>query len=409
MPDNQRSVNLTGTPEQIGRMWGEVNGADIRAHLQQFLELARSEHGLDEGTLIQRSGPYREMMAELAPHWLVEAEAVAEAAGVDEAVYGACLVGKYRGLLFFDECTSYAAVGSATSDGRPLFHKNRDNVLRPQSFYRKHTTGAGRELLPFIGTGDTSDTGVMMMVNAAGLAGAADQAGPEPHPRYRGLMNPYGLRLIAETATTCDEAVEIVRMMNDRELYAGGSIITRWAFADRFGTAMTVLNSHDEVTIEQRTGDGVIWTVARQDLPELLTSRSGALTPADMNEASRLPGVCVPSNCSSMTVLIDPVEPETFTCAWAAMGPANTTAYFPLYMGQSKTPLPYVNGEVYRYSLGPLSADAVACFERESEKRREQEEGAARRALAAGDLPTTQAHLGAAATEAVDMAHRLFD
>ena len=62
----------------------------------------------------------------------------------------------------------------------------------------------------------------MMMVNEAGLAGSADMGAPEPQPRGRGLMNPWGLRHIAERASTCAEALEIVCEWNDRGWYAGG-------------------------------------------------------------------------------------------------------------------------------------------------------------------------------------------
>jgi hypothetical protein len=404
----QATVDLTGTPQELGQRWGQINATDIRAHLAQFLELARTQHQLGEAELVRRAEPYCDMMGELAPHWLIEAQAAAEAAGVEVPLYHAFLAGKYRGLLFHEECTSYAAVGSATADGRPLFHKNRDNVLRPQAFYRKHTIGAGRETIPFLAVGDTSDTGVMMMVNAAGLAGSADQAGREPRPHFRGLMNPYGLRLIAETATTCDEAVEVARAMTASGFYAGGDIVTRWAFTDRNGTAVTVLNTHDQCIVEQRTQDGAIWTVPREGLPELLEGRRGGLTAEDMNEASRLPGVCVPGNCSSMTVAIDPRAPETFTCAWAALGPADRTAYFPLYMASAQTPIPYVNGGVFRYSERPVALEAAATFERSGDASRLAHENAARQALRAGRGDAALAELAAVPLEALAAAQHAF-
>lgn len=183
-------MSLTGSPATVGAAWGTMNRADIVAHLDEFLQVARHEHELSEATLIERSQPQVRIIEQLAPHWLEELAAIASAAGVEHDLYLACLCGKYRGLLFAEECTSFAAVGSATADGRPLFHKNRDNLPRPQGFYRKETIVPGQSLLPFISVGDTSDTGVMMMVNAAGLAGSADVAYPEPDPYFRGLMNP---------------------------------------------------------------------------------------------------------------------------------------------------------------------------------------------------------------------------
>jgi hypothetical protein len=206
----------------------------------------------------------------------------------------------------------------------------------------------------------------MMMVNAAGLAGSADMAGSDPEPYYRGLMNPYGLRHIAETATTCAEALEIVRMMNDRGWYAGGSIATNWAFADRHGRAMVVYNSHRKVEVTSETRQGVVWTVEREGLGEMLLR--GRLRPQDFNAASRLPGVCVAGNCSSLTVEIDPERPEADTYAWAALGKADECAYFPLCMGSEATPRDYVDGTVFGYWQAKASPEAIAEFEAATEE-----------------------------------------
>jgi len=289
-------------------------------------------------------------------------------------------------LLFHEECTSYAAVGSATADGRPLFHKNRDNRMRRQAFYRKHTVGGscGVAVLPFIAVGDTSDTGVMMMVNAAGLAGSADMGGADLRPRYRGLMNPYGLRLIAEQATTCAEALGLVAEMTARGQYAGGGIATRWTFADRHGRAVVALNTHEAVVIEADTRDGIVQSCPREGLEELLAERRGCLCAADFDAASRLPGVCVRENCSSLTVHIDPARPDLFTCAWAALGRAQDAPYVPLYMGAAETPREYLDGTVYTWSERGLAPRAIARFELHCRAYRVLAEAAARTALSAG-------------------------
>ena len=386
-------ITLSGSPAEVGQLWGEVNREDIVVHLDQFLKLAYDQYGLAQSTLIRRARRYDEVVGELAPHWHEESEAIARAAGVERDLYHAFLAGKYRGLLFAGDCSSYAAVGSATADGWPLFHKNRDNTLRPQAFYRKATRLAGAAPLPFLAVGDTSDTGVMMMVNAAGLAGSADQAGTDPDPYHEGVMNPYGLRLIAECAHDCGEALEIVRMMNDRGLYAGADIATNWTFADRHGRALVVYNSHRKVEVAAETRDGFVIAWEREGLRELLQARLGALTPADLNEASRLPGVCVPGNCSSLTVQIDPERPELFTCAWAALGNTDKTAYFPLYMGVECTPRAYLDGTVFDYSQRPISPETVAAFETGSERQRADAEAKARAALSAGQDDVARQHL----------------
>ncbi|MBU0607697.1 MAG: hypothetical protein KKI08_07400 [Armatimonadetes bacterium] len=390
-------IQLRGSADDIGRQWGEMNRGDIVAHLEEFLKLARDEHGLDEATLVARSRRHVGIIEQLAPHWLEEAAGIASAAGVALDPYLACLVGRYRGLLFSEDCTSYAAVGSVTADGRPLFHKNRDNRARPQAFYRKETLLPG--VLPFISVGDTSDTGAMMMVNAAGLAGSADMAGSDPDPRYTGLMNPYGLRHIAERATTCAEALEIVRMMNERGWYAGGSIATNWAFADATGHAMIVYNAHRKVEVTAETRDGCVQTVEREGLRPLL--EQGRLTPTDFNDASRLPGVCVAGNCSSLTVQIDPERPDLFTCAWAALGKADETGYFPLYMGATGTPEAYANGETFAHWQRGVPLGSWQRFEADVEQRRQEIEAEARRLLDTGDEVAARERLSLLAAEAV--------
>lgn len=388
-------VSLTGSPHHLGGLWGAMNRADIVAHLEEFLHIARHEHRLDEPTLVARSQPQVRIIEQLAPHWLDEAAAIAHAAGIDRDLYLACLCGRYRGLLFAEECTSYAAVGGATADARPLFHKNRDNVARPQAFYRKETIVAGRSLLPFISVGDTSDTGAMVMVNAAGLAGSADVAHPEPDPYHQGLMNPYGLRHIAENATTCGEAVEILRLMTDRGWYAGGTWATNWTFADRHGRAMVVFNAHRKVEITAHTQDGHVQTAERPGLRELLTSRHGALTPADLNEASRLAGVCVAGNCSSLTLQIDPDRPELFTCAWAALGKADECGYLPLYMGAVAFPDKYANGSLFAQWQRQVPPERWQQTEAAYEEQRCQAEREARELLQAGDETGARRRLGA--------------
>ncbi|MEI6500431.1 MAG: hypothetical protein WCP21_05310 [Armatimonadota bacterium] len=386
-------ITLTGTPEHLGHLWGEINHVDIVTHVDEFLKLARNHHGLSEATLIERSRRYDEVVGELAPHWHLESEAIARAAGVERDLYHAFLAGKYRGLLFAGDCTSFAAVGSATADGRPLFHKNRDNRMRPQAFYRKATEVFGLDPIPYLAVGDTSDTGVMMMVNAEGLAGSADMAGPDADPYYDGLMNPYGLRHIAETARDCGEALEIVRMMNDRGLYAGADSATNWTFADKHGTAIVIYNSHRRLQVTSRACDGLVLACEREGLRERLETSLGDLTPADCNDASRLPGVLATENCSSLTVQIDPDQPETLTCAWAALGNADRAVYFPLYLGVETLPRAYLDGTLFAYSHRPDSAALIASVEADSELQRVHAEAEARTALTTNHALVARHHL----------------
>jgi hypothetical protein len=259
--------------------------------------------------------------------------------------------------------------------------------------------------LPFIAVGDTSDTGLMMMVNAAGLAGSADTAGADPDPYFSGLMNPYGLRHIAENATTCEEALALVQMMTDKGYYAGGDTATNWTFADRHGSASVVYNAHQTVKVET-VRDGFIQSCEREGLREFLGERVGNLTPQDLNEASRLPGVCMETNCSSLTVLIDSEYPHLFTCAWAALGRASQAAYFPLYMGAGSMPRSYLDGTLFAYSHRQPGREVMAELEEDCEETRAKIEAEARTALATGHVRVARHYLEVAAVHAAEEAEK---
>ena len=154
-------VSLVGDARTVGTRWGRLNAADTRRHTDAMLATWRTR-GLSDKQMVAKSEPFRRFATKFAPHWLDEAAAIAEAAGTRPEFYTAFLAGKYRDLFFVHECTSFLAVGDATADGATLFHKNRDNVARSQCAYHKavrHSSGPAA----FWATGDTSDSGVMMM------------------------------------------------------------------------------------------------------------------------------------------------------------------------------------------------------------------------------------------------------
>ena len=229
------------------------------------------ERGLSDQERSNRTEPLRRFIDRFAPAWMDEIEACAGAVEMPTQQYLAFLAGKYRDLFFVDECTSFAALGTATADGAPLFHKNRDNLDRPQCAYHKKLLHASRPA-GFYATGDTSDLGVMMVVNEHGLAGSADMTSPvrEGHPKGRGVANPYILRLIAEQAECCEHALEIVQQMIRDGWYAGGTKAgTHWLFADRSGKALRVTQNATKEEHEY-VKNGVVFlirgaNVARQD------------------------------------------------------------------------------------------------------------------------------------------------
>jgi hypothetical protein len=138
-------LRIAGSPQQIGRIRGEYEGANIRKAVEAFLAAATREQ-VPMQTLEFYAQPGIERVGRIAPHWLQEMKAMADTAGVDPDLY---LTYMYSNLLFTSrgkgwrelctefphECTSYAATGPVTEDSGIFWHKTRDKVPSPQSAY----------------------------------------------------------------------------------------------------------------------------------------------------------------------------------------------------------------------------------------------------------------------------------
>ena len=79
-------VRLAGTPAEIGRTLGAMNKRLIAHDLDvDYLRKAAAQK-ISEQILIDRSKAFVRIVEEIAPHWLEEARAVAQAASVSPAV-----------------------------------------------------------------------------------------------------------------------------------------------------------------------------------------------------------------------------------------------------------------------------------------------------------------------------------
>lgn len=352
-------VCLSGTPTEVGRTWGEINKRAISQHLDAHYLKTAAAAGISHDTLVQRSQPFVRIVDKIAPHWLEETRAVAQAAGVDEKLYLSFIANAPRNL-FLHECTSYAVARNSAQNQAILFHKNRDNVEREQAAYVLESSSPG--VNKFIGICDANAILCCMMVNDKGLAGSADYpvewtrkddpaalvpAAAEPH--YRGLMNGSVLRYIAERASNCREALAIIEDFVSQGYYAGGQVNgTHWLFVDREGTILEVSNNARHVRSKVHTQK--VYFSRLDDSPAARRLRDAA-APIDFqlfHNVSRDPSICLRTSISGMTVEIDPAHPETLTCAWISL-PAWGVS-FPLWMGQTKTPACLLNGTAY--SLG---------------------------------------------------------
>lgn len=379
----QELVCLEGSPAAVGRAFGQANAADVQAEVEAFMC-----SGPTRDAILRAADHYRALVEHYAAHWLDEAAALAQAAGVRPEDYVAYQGAKYRGVNRAD-CFTYFAAARHNAGRVTLFHKNRDNVHRPQSAYVKALDVSGRSILRYAATGDTSDMGTMMGLNERGLAAAADVGAADPKPRFRGMMNPDVMRLILEQAADVDQAHEMLKKLHADRAYAGGNVATNWMFADAAGRALRIYQCHESLQPEpDRDGLHVMRDEDERAriVLSVLSGARGAITPALMNRLSRTRPILCDGNVSAMTAVIPASQVDLFGYACFAVFNAGRTVYVPLYLGAAATPRALLDGSVYRLSTPQVDSFGLAAedFESRLEAERVGMEAAARAAL--GDV-----------------------
>jgi len=353
--DTPTTVHLSGTPTEIGETWGTVNRQAIRNAMERYLAKARAEN-LSETTLIERAQAFLGIAKQIAPHWIEESRAIGQAAGVDADLYLSFLANTPRGIGFH-ECTSYAVSRELTQAGAILFHKTRDNVDREQAACVLASSVKG--VNKFIAVSNASALSCSMIVNDKGLAGCSDYPAHltrknDPHallpkaaePQYRGMMSGSILRYVAEKASNCTQALNIIQDFVKKGHYAGGKVNgSHWLFVDRTGTIMEVSSNARHVVSRIHTQEVYF---SRLDGSAAAKRLREAERPIDFHlfhNASRDPSICLGSSISGMTVEINAEHPDVLTCAWFTF-PVKSLA-FPVFMGGRKTPRRLLNGDLY--------------------------------------------------------------
>ncbi len=350
-------IPLYGTPAAIGEIWGRINRDCIGRDMNEFFLAPAREAGIARETLIERTKSFIRIAERIAPHWLDEARAIARAADVLEDLYIAFIANVYRGMFLHHECTSYAVSPEYTDGKAILFHKNRDNADRAQSAFILESNIPG--VNKFIGVTDAGVLGCSMLVNDKGLACSADTGGMAVKtPRFRGIMNHFMKRHVAERASSCEEALAMIEEFVRKGEYAGGNKTgTHWLFVDKTGKILEISHNSDELTHAWHA-EKVYFSV-RGDTKAAHRLRDAA-NPIDFalfHSVSRDPSICLDSSISGMTVEIDRDRPDLFTCAWITL-PAHAGA-FPLLMGGRATPRSLLDGEAYRLARERRVPDAT--------------------------------------------------
>lgn len=346
--ENPDLIRLSGSASEIGNIWGMINGQAVKEDMDKYFLNKASENGITTEELIERSSKFVSIAEEIAPHWLAEARTIADQAGVSRELYISFIANVYRNL-FVHECTSYAVSHKYTDESAVYFHKNRDNVEKAQAafIYNPNIQGINK----FIAVSDASALCCMMMVNEKGLAGSADfpgSNGPEKAPKnYRGIMNTFMLRYIAEKASDCNEALQIIEDFTKKGYYAGGDVDeTHWLFVDKNGTILEVSNNSKNIISREHSEKVYFSRLENSEAARRLNEIKTPVTFEEFHFVSRDPSICLKSSISGMTVEIHPEHPDQLTCAWISL-PARSVS-IPLLMGGEGTPKELINGNAYK-------------------------------------------------------------
>jgi len=215
-----RVVLLSGNPTEIGRAYGDLVGSTLRERAERTRQCA-SRSAWSQAELAERAERFRTCVGRIAPEWLDEAEAMAKAAGVEAAdLY--LLNALPRG--FWDTpaggCTAALVVGSQSATGRTLLEKNRDVRNERQDFHVRRALGGAQ----IFASRDIGNLGFAHFHSDRLLAGANNTGGYIVPEEYRdcALGDCHLLRLVAERAATCDEALAILEEAIAKEVAGGG-------------------------------------------------------------------------------------------------------------------------------------------------------------------------------------------
>jgi hypothetical protein len=353
---------FTGSPRDIGAAFGRTNQEALRQAQTAWLGRA-GKNDVTAEQLLDMVQPMVAVVREIAPHWIEEAEAAAEVAGIDPALHVAQMfyIGQastgFRGWFVpegEDDCTSYTVSPGFTEGNAAFFHRTRDNTPGRQTGAIWETKVPG--VYKFLAVTYTRSRSPSVMVNEKGLAASADAVGPSATKRQDvGMMNGLMLRYIAEKAADCEEALEIIERFVENGWYAGGKPGTRWTLVDRHGTLLDAAHSSDQgsLTHRYRTGKSHVTVTRGGTADKMLEDLDEPIRFTAFRNVSRKPEARIDQGRASiagMTIRIHPEHPEVLTSAWFSF-PAVSLA-FPMYMGGTATPLPLMDGSIYDLCAG---------------------------------------------------------
>lgn len=215
-----QTTRFGGDPGEIGRAYGALAGEALRDRARRMGTRAAAT-GWSREQLIERADRFAGFVERIAPEWLDEIDGVADAAEIDadDLLALNCLPENFWAPPP-EECTSWLIAGAASPTGDTILHKNRDQLDEAQDLHVRRVGGD----IQVLASRDIGEIGFAHFHSDVALAGANNTGSPIPRDELRecGLNCSQLMRLVAERANSCDEAVAVLEEAVAKEV-AGGS------------------------------------------------------------------------------------------------------------------------------------------------------------------------------------------
>jgi len=186
----------------------------------------------------ERVAAFCRILERFAPHWLEELDAFA-GADREACLHFNCRKPTPSFPACQANCSTVLALGTRSHNGQPLLLKVRDEAPHPQIMFIRQVSATH----PALSGVNVGNLGLAHFRNAAGLAGANNTGGPLVDDDSRvGLNDCHALRIVAERAGNCAEALELLRgLLAQRVIgHAGFAKGMIFLFADATGRGSVV-------------------------------------------------------------------------------------------------------------------------------------------------------------------------
>jgi len=250
-----QAIYLRGSAAEVGKLQGELQKVFLQERAARYEKMMHAA-GMSKSTFEPRLAAFEECLHAAAPHWLEEAQAIADAAGLelwqlllwnldlpefkkldyqpapltlknletaragDEGIVNPYEAQGTDPAMGEGECTTFFALGDSTTAGETLLHKNRESRDELQNIYIKHIDGFRR----FVGSGDLGNLGTAHLHSEELFAGANNTGSPlvENQCQENALNDCHVLRYIGENCGGLDEVVPCLEELQSRNLLGGG-------------------------------------------------------------------------------------------------------------------------------------------------------------------------------------------